>query len=161
MVFPSKSTHRERCVISNTMWPIFTGLEQAATLLGTCLENHFDDYPQKAITESEAEWLADMLRIVDTALCDAITSFKLTVGWTGGVEWLEKAVDEHRLVLELDKVNDEITDIWRKLPVKERKPIDDRRELIWNKDDGAALDASRKLLEEVKALYLEAGGKHE
>lgn len=157
MIFPSKSTHQERCVISNTMWPIFTGLEQAATLLRSCLEDHFEDYPQKAITESEAKWLADMLHIVDTALCDAITSFKLTVGWNGGVEWLERAMDEHRLVLELDKVNDEITDIWRRLPVKERKPIDDRRGLIWDKDDGAALDASRTLLEEVKALYLKGG----
>ena len=72
MIFPYKSTGDERTAISNAMWPIFTGLEQAETLLRTCLEDHFEDYPQKAITESEAEWLADMLHIVDTALHDAI-----------------------------------------------------------------------------------------
>lgn len=113
MIYPySKTTRKERIAISNAMWPIFTGLEQAQTLLNTCLEDHFEDYPQKAITDSEAAWLADMLHIVNTVLEDAIMSFKLTVGWERGVEWFEGSMDEHRRVRELDAVNDEITDIW-------------------------------------------------
>lgn len=71
MIFPTKSTHNERIVVSNAMWLIFTGLEQAQTLLNTCLEDHFESFPQKAITESEAEWPADMLHIVNTSLEDA------------------------------------------------------------------------------------------
>lgn len=160
MIFPySKTTRQERIAISNAMWPIFTGLEQAQTLLGTCLEDHFESFPQKAITESEAEWLADMLHIVDTALHDAIISFKLTIGWRGGIEWLEKSMDEHRRVLELEAVNDEITAIWRKLPVEQRKPIEDRRQSTQNADDETALTKDRALLEEVKALYLKDGEK--
>lgn len=154
MIFPYKSTGDERTAISNAMWPIFTGLEQAETLLRTCLEDHFEDYPQKAITESEAEWLADMLHIVDTVLHDAIISFKLTVGWTVGMEWLEKSMEEHLRVLELDKINREITDIWRKLPVEQRMPISDKRAQTKDADDETALTAARALLEEVKALYI-------
>lgn len=160
MVFPSKSTNEERRTISNAMCPIFTELEQAETLLSTCLEEHFECYTQKAITESEAEWLADMLHIVHTTLFDAITSYKLTIGLSVGVEWLEKAMDEHRLVLELDKVNNEITDIWQKLPVDWRKPIDDKRAQTRDADDETALTAARALLEEVKALYLKGGEQH-
>ncbi|MDE6456428.1 MAG: hypothetical protein K2L38_11115 [Dysosmobacter sp.] len=160
MIFPySKTTRQERIAISNAMWPIFTGLEQAQTLLGTCLEDHFEDYPQKAITESEAEWLADMLHIVNTMLGDAIMSFKLTVGWTPGTKWFEGSIDEHRRVLELDAVNDEITDIWQKLPVEQRKPIEDRRQSTQNADDETALAKDCALLEKVKALYLKGGEK--
>lgn len=154
MVFPTKSTKEERCVISNAMWPIFTGLEQAQTLLNTCLEDHFESFPQKAITESEAAWLADMLHIVNTSLEDAIASFKLTVCWQPGVEWLEKNIAEHRTALELEKVDDEIADLWSRLPVKERKPIEDKRAEYRDIDDETALTAARALLEEVKALYL-------
>lgn len=161
MIFPySKTTKQERIAISNAVWPIFTSLEQAYTLLDTCLEEHFGNVPQKAITESEAEWLADMLRIVSTMLEDAILSFKLTVGWTTGTEWFEAAMEEHRRVLELDAVNDEITDIWRKLPVEQRKPIEDRRQHTMNADDETALTKDRALLEEVKALYLRGGEQH-
>lgn len=160
MIFPySKTTKQERIAISNAMWPIFTGLEQARTLLNTCLEDHFESFPQKAITESEAEWLADMLHIVNTMLEDAIMSFKLTVGWTPGTKWFEGSIDEHRRVLELDAVNDEITDIWRKLPVEQRKPIEDRRQSTKNADDETALTKDRALLEEVKALYLKDSEK--
>lgn len=161
MIFPySKTTKQERIAISNAVWPIFTSLEQAYTLLDTCLEEHFGNVPQKAITESEAEWLADMLRIVSTMLEDAILSFKLTVGWTTGTEWFEAAMEEHRRVLELDAVNGEITDIWRKLPVEQRKPIEDRRQHTKNADDETALTKDRALLEEVKALYLKGGEQH-
>jgi len=153
MIFPSKTTNAERITISNAMWPIFTDLEQAQTLLSTCLEDHFEDYPQKTIEASTAEWLADMLHIVNTMLDDAITSYKLTVGWKPGVEWLENAMDEHRRVMELEAVNDEITDIWRKLPAAQRKPIDDRRKRTRDVDDETALADARALLEEVKALY--------
>lgn len=157
MIFPSKTTTAERIAISNAMWPIFTGLERAQTLLNTCLEEHFEDYPQKPIEVSTAAWLADMLHIVDTMLEDAIVSFKMTVCWTPGTEWLEKAMDEHRTALELEAVNDEITDIWRKLPVTQRKPIEDRRQRTKNADDETALADARKLLEEAKALYLKEG----
>lgn len=161
MIYPyERTTKQERIAISNAMWPIFTGLEQAYTLLDTCLEEHFSDAPQKAITESEAEWLDDMLRIVSTMLEDAILSFKLTVGWTTGTEWFEATMEEHRRVLELDAVNDEITDIWRKLPVEQRKPIEDRRQSTKNADDETALTKDRALLEEVKALYLKGGEQH-
>ena len=125
MIFPTKSTKWERRVISNAMWPIFTGLEQAQTLLNTCLEEHFESSPQKAITESEAAWLADMLHIVNTSLEDAIASFKLTVGWRHGVEWLEKSTEEHRQVMDLDAIANEISDIHRSLPVEYRGPIAD------------------------------------
>ena len=161
MIFPSKTTTQERLTISDAMWPIFTGLEQAYTLLDTCLEDHFGNVPQKAITESEAAWLADMLCIVSTMLEDAILSFKLTVGWTQGTEWLEKAMDEHRTALELKAVNDEITDIWLKLPVEQRNPIADRRQRTKNAEDETALAEARKLLEEVKAIYLKGGKQHE
>lgn len=155
MIYPySKTTRKERIAISNAMWPIFTGLEQAQTLLNTCLEDHFEDYPQKAITDSEAAWLADMLHIVNTVLEDAIMSFKLTVGWERGVEWSEGSMDEHRRVRELDAVNDEITDIWRKLPVEQRKPIEDRRGRSISADDETALKEARTLLDRVKALYI-------
>lgn len=128
MIYPySKTTQKERTAISNAMWPIFTGLEQAQTLLNTCLEDHFEDYPQKPIDASTGAWLADMLHIVNTMLEDAVTSFKLTVGWDRGVEWFEGSMDEHRRVRELNAVNSEIADIWRKLPVEQRKPIEDRR----------------------------------
>lgn len=158
MIYPySKTTKKERIAISNAMWPIFTGLEQAQTLLNTCLEDHFEDYPQKAITDSEAAWLADMLHIVNATLEDAIMSFKLTVGWERGVEWFEGSMDEHRRVRELDAVNDEITDIWRKLPVEQRKPIEDRRQRTGNADDETALKEARALLEKVKALYISEG----
>lgn len=161
MIFPySKTTKQERIAISNAMWPIFTGLEQAQTLLNTCLEDHFEGCPQKAITESEAAWLADMIHIVNTALEDAIMSFKLTVGWERGVEWFDGSMEEHRRVLELDAVNDEITDIWRKLPVEQRKPIEDRRGRSISADDETALKEARALLEEVKALYLREGEQH-
>lgn len=55
MIFLGETTNAERKAISNAVWPIFTDLEHAQTLLNTCLEDHFEDYPQKAITESEAE----------------------------------------------------------------------------------------------------------
>lgn len=154
MVFPAKSTKEERCVISNAMWPIFTGLEQAQTLLNTCLEDHFESFPQKAITESEAAWLADMLHIVNTSLEDAIASFKLTVCWQPGVEWLEKNIAEHRTALELEEVDDKIADLQRRLPVKERGPIEDKRAKYRGADDETALTAARALLEEAKAIYL-------
>lgn len=158
MIYPySKTTKKERITISNTMWPIFTGLEQAQTLLSTCLEDHFEDFPQKPIDASTGAWLADMLHIVNTTLEDAIMSFKLTVGWTPGTEWFDRSMDEHRRVLELDAVNDEITDIWRKLPVEHRKPIEDRRGRTSNADDETALKEARALLEEVKALYISEG----
>lgn len=160
MIFPSKTTTQERITIANAMWPIFTGLEQAETLLYTCLEEHFEDYPQKPIEASTGEWLADTLHIVHTMLDDAITSYKLTVCWTPGVEWLEKAMDEHRTAMELEAVNDEITDIWRKLPVPQRKPIEDRRQHTKNADDETALAEARKLLEDVKTLYLKGGEQH-
>lgn len=161
MIFPyGKTTVQERIAISNNVWPIFTGLEQAQTLLNTCLEDHFESFPQKPIGESEAAWLADMLHIVNTMLEDAIMSFKLTVGWTPGTEYFEGAMEEHRRVLELDAVNDEITDIWRKLPVEQRKPIEDRRQRTRNADDETALAEARKLLEEAKALYLKGGEQH-
>lgn len=98
--------------------------------------------------------------IVNTMLEDAIASFKLTVCWTPGMEWLEKAMGEHRTALELEAVNDEITDIWRKLPVAQRKPIEDRRQRTKNADDETALTENRALLEEVKALYLKGGEQH-
>lgn len=158
MIYPYETTTKqERMAISNTMWPIFTGLEQAQTLLNTCIENHFYDFPQKPIGKGEAEWLADMLHIVSTMLEDAIMSFKLTVGWKPGTELFEEAMGEHRRVLELDAVNDEITDIWRKLPDEQRKPIEDRRQSTINVDDETALGKDRALLEEVKALYLKGG----
>lgn len=158
MIYPySKTTKKERIAISNAMWPIFTGLEQAQTLLYTCLEDHFEDYPQKAITDSKAAWLADMLHIVNTTLEDAIMSFKLTVGWTPGTEWFDGSMEEHRRVLELDAVNDEITDIWRKLPVEQRKPIEDRRGRSISADDETALKEARTLLDRVKALYISEG----
>lgn len=154
MVFPTKSTQEERRVISNAMWPIFTGLEQAQTLLNTCLEDHFESFPQKAITQSEAEWLADMLHIVNTALWDAIASFKLTVCWQPGVEWLEKSLEEHRRVVELDAIVDEISDIHRRLPVEYRGPIADELNRNCSMDDEAAIKANRALLEKAKAIYL-------
>lgn len=161
MIYPySKTTQKERTAISNAMWPIFTGLEQAQTLLNTCLEDHFEDYPQKPIDTSTGAWLADMLHIVNTTLEDAIMSFKLTVGWERGVEWLEGSMDEHRRVRELNAVNSEMADIWRKLPVEQRKPITDRRKNFDNADDETALKEARALLEEVKALYLRAGEQH-
>lgn len=157
MIFPSKTTTAERIAISNAVWPIFTGLERAQTLLNTCLEDHFEDYPQKAITESEAEWLADMLHIVSTTLENAILSFKMTVGWRYGMEWLGASMSRYQRVLELENVNDELTDIWRKLPENERKPIADERERTISADDETALIAARALLEKVKALYLKGG----
>ena len=161
MIFPSaKSTKEDRCVISNAMWPIFTGLEQAQTLLNTCLEDHFESFPQKAITESEAAWLADMLHIVNTSLEDAINSFKLTVGWAPGVEWLEKSLEEHRQVVELDAIVDEISDIHRRLPVEYRGPIADELNRSYSMDDEAAIKVNRALLEKVKALYLKGGEQH-
>lgn len=161
MIFPSESTNAERIAISNAMWPIFTGLEHAHTLLGTCLEDHFEGYPQKAITESEAKWLADMLHIVETALGDAILSFKMTVGWRSEMEWLNTFMNRYQRALELGAVNSELTDIWRKLPVNERKPIADERERTSSADDETALIAARALLEKVKALYLKGGERHE
>lgn len=158
MIYPySKTTKKERIAISNAMWPIFTGLEQAQTLLNTCLEDRFENYPQKPIDASTGAWLADMLHIVNTTLEDAIMSFKLTVGWTPGTEWFDGSMEEHRRVLELDAVNDEITDIWRKLPVEQRKPIEDRRQHTGNADDETALKEARALLERVKALYISEG----
>lgn len=154
LIFPTKSTKRERRVISNAMWPIFTGLEQAQTLLNTCLEEHFESSPQKAITESEAAWLADMLHIVNTSLEDAIASFKLTVGWRHGVEWLEKSTEGHRQVMDLDAIANEISDIYRSLPVEYRGPIADELKRNHSMDDEAAIKADRALLEKVKALYL-------
>ena len=154
LIFPTKSTKRERRVISNAMWPIFTGLEQAQTLLNTCLEEHFESFPQKAITESEAAWLADMLHIVNTSLEDAIASFKLTVGWRHGVEWLEKSTEGHRQVMDLDAIANEISDIHRSLPVEYRGPIADELKRNHSMDDEAAIKADRALLEKVKALYL-------
>lgn len=158
MIYPySKTTKKERIAISNAMWLIFTGLEQVQTLLNTCLEDHFEDYPQKPIDVSTGAWLADMLHIVNIMLGDAIMSFKLTVGWTPGTEWFDGSMKEHRRVLELDAVNDEITDIWRKLPVEQRKPIEDKRRRSISADDETALKEARALLEEVKALYISEG----
>lgn len=155
MIFPySKTTKKERIVIANTMWPIFTDLEHAQTLLYTCLEDHFEDFPQKPIDASTGAWLADMLHIVNTMLEDAIMSFKLTVGWTPGTEWFDRSMEGHRRVLELDAVNDEITEIWRKLPVEQRKPIEDRRGHSISADDETALKEARALLEEIKALHI-------
>lgn len=158
MIFPTADTTREdRCVISNAMWPIFTGLEQAQTLLNTCIEDHFESHQQKAITESEAEWLSDMLHIVSTSLDDAINSFKLTVGWSHGVEWLEKSMEEHKQVIELDAIASEIDDIRYRLPAECRGPIADELKHNHSMDDKAAIKADRALLEKVKALYLKGG----
>lgn len=160
MIFQSETTNAERIAISNAVWPIFTDLEHAQTLLNTCLEDHFEAYPQRAITESEAEWLADMLHIVSTTLENAILSFKMAVGWRHGMEWLSASMDRYQRVLELESINDELTDIWQKLPVNERKPIADERERTRDADDETALIAAHALLEKVKALYLKGGEDH-
>lgn len=155
MIFHTdNNTKEERSAISNAMWPIFTGLEQAQTLLETCLEEHFESFRQKAITKSEAEWLSDMLHIVNTSLVDAIASFKLTVGWRHGVEWLEQSMEAHRQVMELDAIADEIDDMRFNLPAECRGPILDELKRNHSMDDEAAIKADRALLEKVKALYL-------
>lgn len=159
MIFPIETTRDQRLAISNAVWPIFTTLEQTQTLLNTCLEDFFEDSPQKEITASQAEWLSDMLNIVNTNLEDAIVYFKMVVGWRHGMEWLGTSINRYQRVLELEGVNNELSDIWQKLPENERKPIAEDWERTGGMDDGAALEICRSLLEKAKALYLESGQK--
>ena len=70
------------------------------------------------------------------------------------MEWLEKSTEEHRQVMDLDAIANEISDIHRSLPVEYRGPIADELKRNHSMDDEAAIKADRALLEKVKALYL-------
>ena len=149
-----KTTMKERTTISNAMTPIFVNLERAETLLNTVQNDYFEHKGGNVYISADAEWMYDMVSIVEDILYDAITAFYLTTADNPSGNGAQSYLNDAKCAetaMKCGEIFDRICDIERSLPEDQQKRVAGIRKSVVNMEDQEALPILEALLKNQEA----------
>lgn len=140
-----KTNSNDRIAISNGMAPIFDSLERAELLLDAVMEECYGS--------NENKWEWQMLRIVQDMLMDATTAYHLTIADTRSicVKNAIKEIENVKVSMQCEEVQERICDLARNLPAAQRKTITEERVKASDMNDEQALVILNELERRIKA----------
>lgn len=154
MMCIEKTTMKERTTISNAMTPIFVNLERAETLLNTVQNDCFEHKGGNVYISADAEWMYDMVSIVEDILYDAITAFYLTTADNPSSNGAQSYLNDAKCAetaMKCGEIFDRICDIERSLPEDQQKRVAEIRKSVVNMEDQEALPILEALLKNQEA----------
>lgn len=154
MMYIEKTTMKERTTISNAMTPIFVNLERAETLLNTVQNDCFEHKGGNVYISADAEWMYDMVSIVEDILYDAITAFYLTTADNPSSNGAHSYLNDAKCAetaMKCGEIYDRICDIERSLPEDQQERVAEVRKSVLDMDNEKALLILEALLAEQEA----------
>ena len=151
-MYIEETTIKERITISNAVMPIFIDLERAENLLDTIQNECFEFKEGRARLSANEEWMHDMISIVHNILCDAISSFYLTIGddSNNDAKYYLKNAQHVKTVLKCEETLDRIHDVEQSLPEDRRRWVTEVRKKVTDMKDEDALPILEALLKEAR-----------
>lgn len=148
-MYISETTQSERVTISIALGDMFNKVAHAHRLLGRVWDDYFGMREQPDIPSEEAEYLGELIYVIDDLIWSAALEYALVVGDVDfpGVEPYLRGSELAKKAQEVEKLNSMVFDLEKQLKPEPREALRQKRAEICNLPDEKAAALLRELLE--------------
>ena len=148
-MYISETTQSERVTISIALGDMFNKVARAHRLLGRVWDDYFGMREQPDIPSEEAEYLGELIYVINDLIWSAALEYALVVGDVDfpGVEPYLRGSELAKKAQEVEKLNSMVFDLEKQLKPEPREALRQKRAEICNLPDEKAAALLRELLE--------------
>lgn len=148
-MYISETTQSERVTISIALGDMFNKVARAHRLLGRVWDDYFGMREQPDIPSEEAEYLGELIYVIDDLIWSAALEYALVVGDVDfpGVEPYLRGSELAKKAQEVEKLNSMVFDLEKQLKPEPREALRQKRAEICNLPDEKAAALLRELPE--------------
>lgn len=148
-MYISETTQSERVTISIALGDMFNKVARAHRLLGRVWDDYFGMREQPDIPSEEAEYLGELIYVIDDLIWSAALEYAPVVGDVDfpGVEPYLRGSELAKKAQEVEKLNSMVFDLEKQLKPEPREALRQKRAEICNLPDEKAAALLRELLE--------------
>lgn len=148
-MYIQETTQSERVIISTALDGMFNKVARAHRLLGRVWDDYFGMRDQPDIPGMEAEYLGELIYVIDDLIWSAALEYALVIGDPDfpGVEPHLRGSDLAKKAQEVEKLNSMVFDLEKQLKPEPREALRQKRAEICELPDEKAAALLRELLE--------------
>lgn len=148
-MYIQETTQSERVIISTALDGMFNKVARAHRLLSRVWDDYFGMRDQPDIPGMEAEYLGELIYVIDDLIWSAALEYALVIGDLDfpGVEPHLRGSDLAKKAQEVEKLNSMVFDLEKQLKPEPREALRQKRAEICELPDEKAAALLRELLE--------------
>lgn len=148
-MYITETTQHERFIIDSALHSMFSKVARAHLLLGRVWDDYFGMREQPDIPSMEAEYLGELIYVIDDLIWSAALEYALVVGDADfpGVESHLSGSELAKKAQEVEKLNSMVFDLEKQLKPEPREALRQKRAEICKLPDEKAAALLRELLE--------------